>query len=281
MDRAFGRTRQYGFTLVEVLVVIAIIGILVALLMPAVQYARESSRRASCLNNLKQHGIALNSYITSVDALPIGYISWRGETAPGWAWSAALLPQLEQGPTYSAININLPIDVVANFTARTATQSIYICPSDRQTGSFATTSQLVSGPIQASTISYAASGGVNTSRTGIGLFLQNKSVRPKDMKDGASNTIAVGERASFVVKNAWAGAISNGGGGSQVLAQPLPSGLNPSSPSPTTFASPHTGLVQFLIGDGSARPINVSVNAAVFQALTTRAGGEVISQVSY
>jgi prepilin-type N-terminal cleavage/methylation domain-containing protein len=281
MNRAFGRTRQHGFTLIEVLVVIAIIGTLVALLMPAVQYARESSRRASCLNNLKQHGIALNSYVTSVDALPIGYISWPGQTAPGWAWSAAVLPQLEQGPTYNAININLPIDVVANFTARTATQSIYVCPSDQQTGSFTTKSQLASGPVEASTISYAASQGANTTRTGIGLFLQNKSVRPKDMKDGASNTIAVGERSSSVVQNAWAGAITNGGGGAQVLAQPSPAGLNPSSPSPTAFSSAHSGLVQFLMGDGSARPIGVSVNAAVFQALTTRAGGEVISQGSY
>jgi prepilin-type N-terminal cleavage/methylation domain-containing protein len=281
MRRTISGARRNGFTLIELLVVIAIIGILVALTMPAVQYARESSRRASCLNNLKQIGIALNSYITSVDALPIGYISWPGATAPGWAWSAAILPQLEQGPTYSAININLPTDVPANFTARTATQSIYVCPSDEQTGSFEITSQLVSGPIEVSTISYAASEGASTSRTGIGLFLQNKSVRPKDMKDGASNTIAVGERASFVVQNAWAGAISNGSGGTQVLAQPLPSGLNPSPPSPAGFASPHSGLVQFLMGDGSARPISVSVNAAVFQALTTRAGGEAISQGSY
>jgi len=109
--------RRPGFTLIELLVVIAIIGVLVGLTLPAVQSAREASRRTQCLNNLRQHGIALASYVTSADAYPIGYIAWRnppGGAAPGWAWAAALLPQLEQGPLYQALNVNLPIDVPAN-----------------------------------------------------------------------------------------------------------------------------------------------------------------------
>ncbi len=107
------------------------------------------------------------------------------------------------------------------------------------------------------------------------------SVKPRDMKDGASSTVALGERASFVVQNAWAGALSNGGSGQQVLAQPLPSGLNPVGVSPATFSSPHSGLVQFLMGDGSARPIKTTINPSVLQALTTRDGRETISQDSY
>ncbi len=276
-------TAKSGFTLIEVLVVIAIIGVLVALIMPAVQSAREAARRTQCLNNLKQHGIALNTYITSNDALPIGYISWSSSSgvAPGWAWSAAILPQLEQGPTYSSINIKLPIDFPDNVTARTATQAILICPSDRQTGVFTTISQLTGGPIEASTVSYAASQGVSSSSSGLGLFVPNLSVKPRDMKDGASSTIALGERASFVVQNAWAGALSNGGSGQQVLAQPLPSGLNPVGVSPATFSSPHPNLVQFLMADGSARTMKTTINPSVFQALTTRDGHEVISQDSY
>jgi prepilin-type N-terminal cleavage/methylation domain-containing protein len=194
MERTTRLTRRRGFTLIELLVVISIIGVLVALILPAVQSAREAARRTQCLNNLKQHGIALNTYITSNDALPIGYTSWPNSSgvAPGWAWSAAILPQLEQGPTYSSINIILPIDFPHNVTARTAAQAIYICPSDRQTGVFTTTSQFVDGPIEACTVSYAASEGASSSGSGIGLFLANKSVKPRDFKDGASNTIALG-----------------------------------------------------------------------------------------
>ena len=117
------RTTEPGFTLIEVLVVMSIIGILIALLMPAVQSVRESARRTQCLNNLKQHGIALNAYIAAVDALPIGYIAWTnpvGGVAPGWSWSAAVLPHIDQVPVYSSININLPIELAENFTAPTA-----------------------------------------------------------------------------------------------------------------------------------------------------------------
>ena len=132
-----------------------------------------------------------------------------------------------------------------------------------------------------STISYAASQGVSSARNGIGLFVANKSTNPKDIRDGESNTIAIGERSCLVAQNAWAGAISNGSGGLQVLAQPLPTGLNPSATSAATFSSPHVGLVQFLMADGSGRPLKITINPAVLQALTTRSGGEINSSDSY
>jgi prepilin-type N-terminal cleavage/methylation domain-containing protein len=75
-----------GFTLIEVLVVLAIIGVLVALLVPAVQSAREASRRASCQNNLKQMGLGLNNYVTLGDAFPIGYLSWPSPLGGCSAW---------------------------------------------------------------------------------------------------------------------------------------------------------------------------------------------------
>jgi prepilin-type N-terminal cleavage/methylation domain-containing protein len=136
-----------AFTLVELLVVIALIGVLVGLTLPAVQSAREAARRTQCENNLKQVGLASNSYVTLGEAFPIGYIACPnppGGAAPGWAYSAALLPQLEQGPVYGALNVNLPIDVPANATVRTSTLAIYICPSDRDTGAFSVMSQLIS-----------------------------------------------------------------------------------------------------------------------------------------
>ncbi len=150
-----------GFTLIELLVVIAIIGVLVALTLPAVQMAREAARRNQCQNNLRQHGLALNSYATSAGSFPIGYIAWpnpTGGAAPGWAWSAAILPQLEQGPLYTALNVNLPIDAPANSTARATALAVYVCPTDRGTGQFAVDSQVTGGLVEAQTTSYVGLG---------------------------------------------------------------------------------------------------------------------------
>ncbi|MHC5543356.1 DUF1559 family PulG-like putative transporter, partial [Singulisphaera rosea] len=191
-ERPIGVPRQ-GFTLIELLVVIAIIGVLVGLILPAVQAAREATRRTGCQNNLRQHGLAINNYVTSLDAFPIGYIAWSnppGGAAPGWSWAAAILPQVEQGSIYNAANINLAIDSPSNSTVRTTTLSLYVCPSDRDTGAFVVTSRVVAGPVEARTISYAANAGADGSSqssgnvNGNGLFRMNKSTRPKDVKDG-------------------------------------------------------------------------------------------------
>jgi prepilin-type N-terminal cleavage/methylation domain-containing protein len=273
-----------AFSLIELLVVIAIIGILVALTLPAVQSAREAARRGGCENNLKQIGLATHSYLTLGDAYPIGYIAWPnppGGAAPGWAWSTAILPQLEEGALYNAININLPIDVAANATAQTTALAIYVCPSDTNTGAFSVTSQVAGGPIEARTTSYAANGGTAGASKPNGLFLMNKSVRARDVKDGASNTLATGERGAFVVRNAWAGAVGDGRGGAGVLAIVSNTGPDPASPSPSSFLGPHTGLTQFLMGDGSVHAIKSSINPTVYRALATRNGREVIDQGSY
>lgn len=119
------RFRRFGFTLIELLVVIAIISLLIALLLPAVQHAREAARRTQCKNNLKQLGIALHNYHDTHRAFPAGYYSYgttdgsappsaridplTWDAAPGWGWSFSLLPFMEQGNVFKRIDSRRPL----------------------------------------------------------------------------------------------------------------------------------------------------------------------------
>jgi prepilin-type N-terminal cleavage/methylation domain-containing protein/prepilin-type processing-associated H-X9-DG protein len=130
--------RLSGFTLIEVLVVIAIIGTLVALLMPAVQAAREAARRAQCVSNLKQIGIALHNYHDAVNSFPSGYIDSQNnpnntpdlDMGPGWGWAALSLAYLEQQNLYNTINFSLTITSRCNSTAALTSLNVFQCPSD-------------------------------------------------------------------------------------------------------------------------------------------------------
>ena len=127
--------RRAAFTLIELLVVISVVGILMGLLLPAVQMAREAGRRAQCLNNLKQIGVAIHNYESSNGCFPPGYLSSpgvgfrdkeTGDWGPGWGWLTSLLPSIEQNNLYDTININMLCWDLTNTTAvRFAPRSIF------------------------------------------------------------------------------------------------------------------------------------------------------------
>ena len=142
--------RRRGFTLIELLVVIAIIAVLIALLLPAVQAAREAARRAQCINNLKQLGLAMQNYHSGYNCFPVGFLyNYNAPTVgvlagtPGfhYAWSilAQMTPFLEQTNVYNAANFNWPFAQgpsggyaiwPANLTIMNTTVSLFLCPSD-------------------------------------------------------------------------------------------------------------------------------------------------------
>jgi prepilin-type N-terminal cleavage/methylation domain-containing protein/prepilin-type processing-associated H-X9-DG protein len=320
-----------GFTLIELLVVIAIIGVLIALLLPAVQMAREAARRTQCTNNLKQMGLALHNYQTSVGSFPMSYaaasrfVDGATDTSPGWAWGAMILPQLEQKPLFDAANFGLPVEAPQNVTAATAMLGVYLCPSDTPADSAFVIDDgtgVAVGLLAPSSYAACVGGdesdtttGVNGDGKGRGVFFRNSAIRPQDITDGLSNTIALGERAWAINNGVWAGAVSRG-----VIRR------GPMNPCPTTgaafyraatlvqahmnvlnsiadpdgglddYSSFHPGGADFLFADGSVRflrsvPSNTGVapngstiyspGSLILQALGTRNGGEVVSANAY
>ena len=138
--------RRRGFTLIELLVVIAIISVLIALLLPAVQAAREAARRGQCVNNLKQIGLAMHNYHQIQDRFPPGHSEsadqpgYSDKQYAGWTeWSAlaSMLPYLEQGPLFNSINFGYcggyNYGANCNGTAWTTRLGSFLCPSDPNT----------------------------------------------------------------------------------------------------------------------------------------------------
>src|SRR5262245_61466867 len=185
---------RHGFTLIELLVVIAIIGVLLALLLPAVQAAREASRRASCTHNLKQIGLAMHGYHDAHGRLPMGYSFSPGYVRGGFGWGAMILPGLEQSPLFDATNFSLPLWHDANTTSGSTALKSYLCPSDN-------TSErrfLERDGFRYARTSYVAAFGPGDMDVDPddrrGLFSRNCGRTFAEVIDGLSQTLAGGER---------------------------------------------------------------------------------------
>jgi prepilin-type N-terminal cleavage/methylation domain-containing protein/prepilin-type processing-associated H-X9-DG protein len=206
-------TNRRGFTLIELLVVIAIIAVLIALLLPAVQAAREAARRAQCVNNMKQLGLALHNYHSAQNAFPLGGFESGTPGNPvccpegGWgAWSAQamLLPYMEQTPVYNAANFNILMrgdgtSEVINTTTSTSRIDSLLCPSSPLPQGTWYNKQWPGNNYFASTGSSISWLG-NDPKLGNYTFIPNgpfatggTAVGIRDVTDGTSNTVGFGE----------------------------------------------------------------------------------------
>jgi prepilin-type N-terminal cleavage/methylation domain-containing protein/prepilin-type processing-associated H-X9-DG protein len=188
--------QRHAFTLIELLVVIAIIGVLIALLLPAVQSAREAARRAQCVNNLKQLGLALHNYHDVIGAFPPNRNTFNGNYS--WSGISMLLPYMEQNQVFLALNFDLMRADPGNATGIGVVFNTFLCPSD--------SAELIV-PGQPPT-SYKANEGANIVHLygaadplgrnldqppPDGPFFANTSYRIADIRDGTSNTAAFSE----------------------------------------------------------------------------------------
>ena len=220
-----------GLTLIETLVVVMIIGVLIALLLPAVQSSREAARKTVCQNNLRQVSEAVLLHEAANQALPSLY---NGSFLPQprsavdefnfHSWRTAILPQLEQSSVFASLNITLPTTTVENQTGLNVSLAVFLCPSTSNTNPMVRVLEWNDGKIPVKIIGTAARsdyeviGGVHllaqqpgtslemrgvrfgawgepSYNTATGVSLRYRKARLADVTDGLSNTLLVGERA--------------------------------------------------------------------------------------
>lgn len=260
-----------GFTLVELLVVMAIIGTLIAILLPAVQRAREAARRAGCLNNLRQMGIGVHHYHDALGTFPPGGIEHRttinpatgmpyGASGRQLAWSVFLLPYVEQGSLYARIDTGKSFDAVENAEAAATVLSIYICPSVPQG------SQLRSGrgPCQYGGIYGERISGPNNPPKGVMLY--DRAIAMAEIVDGTSSTLIIAEDGEFA-DGQWINARN-------VFDQAY--AINRAPAFENDIRSKHPGGANGLFCDGSARFLAETMDLPTLAAICTRAGREVV-----
>ncbi len=305
------RFSKHGFTLVELLVVIAVIGILVALLMPAVQAAREAGRRVSCVNNLKQIALAVINYHDQQRRFPPGFIRQAADPAAdrfkiGWGWGACIQGQLDNRPLAEQIGRAYGTDPMSQSSIRSLPLATWKCPSDNLTGLTCVPriTQNLNPPttpnasdILRPCIGFAAranyignfgSDAVGAGTKGNGLFYVNSHLGMRDVTDGTSNSFLAGERNMALGQATWVGVHW---GESMSGTQYDPANLSKFSvdtlvlgsmhtrpnprPDSRAFGSRHVGGCNMSRIDGSVSFVANLIDLAAWKALATIQGGEV------
>ncbi len=219
---------------------ICVIGILIALLLPAVQGAREAARRSQCKGQLKQIALALHNYHDSYGTFPPAYVA--DETGkPMHSWRVLLLPYLEQTPMYDAYDFDKPWNDISNLAVTSPIPPVFRCPSAPAQG-------------QLNTTHYVYITGPDT------CFDGDKGIQIKDITDGTSRTLLVVESHQSAI--AWS----------------EPRDLDITTLVEGGSNSAHGDGFQAVMADGAVRFITNAVAPGVFRALTTPRGNDTVGE---
>lgn len=251
-------------TLVELLVVVVIVAVLISLLLPAVQSAREAARRTTCANNLRHMGCALHGHLLAKGKFPVGCLEWKagtGGTKRCLAWSAFILPWLEEQTTADRVNFQKPYDDPANAAAAATVIQTYLCPSAGRKGT------LVKG---LGAIDYGGVVGeriVSPNNPEKGVLCTGISYAVKDITDGLSKTILVAECA----RESWPDGQWINGRNLFDQAYAINVAM---SVWEDEMRSWHPSGAHGLVGDGSVQFIDEAVDKRILAAGLTRCRGE-------
>jgi prepilin-type N-terminal cleavage/methylation domain-containing protein/prepilin-type processing-associated H-X9-DG protein len=281
-----------AFTLVELLVVIAIIGILVSLLLPAVQAAREAARRTTCLNNVTQLGLAIHNYEFHFESLPAGVINPDGpiRNEPEEihvSWIVQILPYLEENTLYRLFDRSAGAYAAANAQVRAAEIAILECPSDPVP--LMNTDQTIARSGYAG-CHHDSEAAIDSDNHGL-LFLNSK-VGYGEIYDGSTKTILLGEAISGPDDLGWVSGTRATLRNTSVIEPPVPY-LGSQRQSGEVedrdeqrgslfvggFSSHHPGGVNIAFADGSSRFLSQDIDRDLLRQLGNRADGEITKRL--
>jgi hypothetical protein len=296
---------------VEILVVIAIIGVLIAIMLPAIQHSREAARKTRCANNLKQIGLGLQAYLVNQGAFPPGYVSTvlpdHDDGGPGWSWGALVTPFIEEaslgGQVAEHIKLNTSLRAEETKLIRETSLPLFICPSDSMF------EPVIDIPSKTSTRiicrmaagNYVACAGTIRPTCKLcrdqfdGVFGRNRAIKVKELQDGLSKTLCIGERSSRWSRPTIWGVLPNSriwdnqkpglyaAGPAYVLGTTFNEGFNIEDQEDEmhhgeigtyaeSFGSDHLGGAFFLFCDASVHFVFDDADPSILNAMSTRDG---------
>lgn len=295
----FHHAVRRAFTLVELLVAIAIIGILVAILLPAVQWARESARQTSCRNNLKQIGLAIHSYQiahgyyppSSTTFIENGVWSSNPTQYHLHSWASLILPELEQSPLHGQVNYNVSSLDAANGAAAATVIPLYRCPSYNGSA-YSQEPRYVQISPRFAVRNYVAVGATTIEKLWKepdGVLFWQARLGPSDLIDGTSHTLLIAETReenAAVWIDGSASSVSSlvYDANSANYSDPIVSlDYTPYYPSGGQGidclwgpSSQHVRGANHVFADGSVQFLLDQIALSIYEAQTTRAGGEAL-----